>query len=151
MVFCALFKGRFWKPKSSKSSSWKTEDLEAPVGGKVIGGILDVIEWQQNLFTFVYLASTWLVPCLPIQTLEKLSKSWSQCSVTFLASAHFTWKAQNRFSDVNLPILEAPKKFAQRSCWPPLRSTVVRPTASHQRRKKMRGLRFSAWRLALMS
>ncbi len=60
MAFCALFLDLFWKRKSSKSSNWKTEDLEDPVGGEVIDGISHVLEY---LFT---LASTWLVSCLPI-------------------------------------------------------------------------------------
>ncbi len=59
------------------------EDLEDPVGGEVIGGISHVLEY---LFT---LASTWLVSCLPIQSLEKPSKTRSQCSVKVFASAHF--------------------------------------------------------------
>ncbi len=81
-------------------------ELEDPVSGEVIGGILHMLEWQQYLFT---LASTWLVPCWLIQTLEKLSKSRNQSSVTVLASAHFIWKAPNHFSDVNLLLLEAAK------------------------------------------
>ncbi len=72
-----------WKRKSSKSSVFQLENLEDPVGGKVIGGISHVLEY---LFT---LASTWLVSCLQIQSWEKLSKRRSQCSVNVLASAHF--------------------------------------------------------------
>ena len=79
-----------------------TEDLEDPVGGEVIGGISHVHDVLQYLFT---LASTWLVSCLLIQSLEKLSKSLSQCSAKVLASAHFFWSAQNRFSDVSLLLL----------------------------------------------
>ncbi len=50
MVFRALFLGLFWKRKSSKSSNWKTEDLEDPIGGEVIGGISHMLAW-----VFVYL------------------------------------------------------------------------------------------------
>ena len=60
-----------------------TEDSEDPVGGEVIGGISHVLE-----YLFI-LASSWLVSCLPIQSLEKLSKSRSQCSVKVLVSAPF--------------------------------------------------------------
>ena len=42
----------------------------------MISGILHVLEPRQYLFT---LASTWLVSCLPIQSLHKLSRSRSQC------------------------------------------------------------------------
>ena len=37
-------------------------------------------------------------------------KSRSQCSVKVLASAHFIWSAQNRFSDVSLLLLEDAKQ-----------------------------------------
>ncbi len=66
---------------SLTSFSWKT-----PLGGKVIGGTLNVLERQQHLLTSTL---TWLVSCLPIQSLEKLSNSRSQCSVKVLSSANF--------------------------------------------------------------
>ncbi len=87
------------------SSSWKTEDLEDLVGGEVIGGILHA----QYLFT---LASAWLIPCLPIQSLEKLSKSESVFSKSFGCCTLF-WRAQNHFSDISLLLLEATKKVRQ--------------------------------------
>ncbi len=93
-----------------KSSVFQWEDLEDPVGGEVFGGISHVLEY---LFT---LASTWPVSCLQIQSLEKLSKSRSQCSVKLLASAHFFWSAQNRFSDVSLLLLKGAKQVRPLIC-----------------------------------
>ncbi len=62
------------------------------------------------------IASTWLVCCLPIQSLDKLRKSGSQCSVKVLASAHVFGGgggAQDRFSDGSLKLIEGATQVLQ--------------------------------------